>query len=63
VITYYLVPQQWAPIIPVENKQDMSDTSITLPRSATSSVGFFPVDIYCLWVSRCDRFGLGMGYL
>jgi len=41
----------------------MSDTSITLPRSATSSVGFFPVDIYCLWVSRCDRFGLGMGYL
>jgi len=41
----------------------MLDTSITLLWSAISSVGFFPVDIYRLWVSRCDRFGLGRGYL
>jgi len=46
-----------------ENKQDMSDTSITLPWSAISSVGFFPVDIYRLWVSQSDQFGPGRGYL
>jgi len=40
----------------------MSDTSITLLWSAISSVGFFPVDIYRLWVSRCDRFGPRRGY-
>jgi len=41
----------------------MSDTSITLLWSAISSIGCFPVDIYRLWVSRCDRFGPGRGYL
>jgi len=30
--------------VPIENKQDMLDTSITLPWSAITSVGFFPVD-------------------
>jgi len=37
--------------VPAENKQDMSDISITLLWSAISSVGFFPVGICCLWVS------------
>jgi len=46
-----------------ENKQDMSDTSITLSWSAISSVSFFPVDIYRLWVSHSGRFGPGRGYL
>jgi len=31
----------------------MSDTSITLPQSAISSVGFLPAAICHLWVSRC----------
>ena len=35
-------------LVPVENKQDMSDTSITLLWSTISSVGFFPVDMYRL---------------
>jgi len=30
----------------------MSDTSITLPQSAVSSVGFLPAAICHLWVSR-----------
>jgi len=34
--------------VPAENKQDMSDTSITLPWSTISSIGFFPVDMYRL---------------
>jgi len=33
-------------LVPAENKQDMSDTSITLPWSAISSIGLFPIDIY-----------------
>jgi len=41
----------------------MLDTSITLPWSAISSIGFFPVDTRRLWVSRCDRFGPERGYL
>jgi len=35
-------------IVPAENKQSMSDTSITLPWSAISLIGFFPVDMYRL---------------
>ena len=58
----YRAPR-WAPIVPVENKQDLSDTSITLPWSAISSVSLFPVDVYRLWVSRIGRFGPGKGYL
>jgi len=38
-------------VVPVENKQDMLDTSITLLWSAISSVGFLPVDTCCSWVS------------
>jgi len=50
-------------IVPVENKQDLSDTSITLPWFAISSVSLFPVDIYRLRVSRSAQFGLERGYL
>jgi len=50
-------------VVSAKNKQDMIDTSITSPWSAISSVGSFPVGIYRLWVSRCDRFGLGRAYL
>jgi len=50
-------------VVPAENKEGMSDTSITLLWAAISSVGSFSVDIYRLWVSRCDRFGPGRGYL
>jgi len=53
----------WAPIVHVENKQDMLDTSITLLWSAISSVGFLPVDTCRSWVSWCDRFGPERGYL
>ena len=31
----------------------MSDTSVTLPQSAISSVGFLPAGICHLWISRC----------
>jgi len=50
-------------VVPTENKQNMLDTSITLPWSAISSVGFFPVDIYLLWVSWTGQFRPGRGYL
>jgi len=49
--------------VPAENKQDMSDTNITLPWSANPSVGIFPVDIYRLWVSRSGRLGPERDYL
>jgi len=50
-------------IVLAKNKQDMLDTSITLPWSAISSVGLFLVDVCRLWVSRSGRFGPGRGYL
>jgi len=31
----------------------MSDISVTLPKSAISSVGFLPADICHMWISRC----------
>jgi len=39
--------------VPAENK-DMSDTNVTLPQSAISSVGFLPASICRLWISRCE---------
>jgi len=47
-----LCAPRWAPIVPVENKQEMSDTNVTLPQSAISSVGFIPVGICYLLVSQ-----------
>jgi len=41
----------------------MLDISITLSWSVISSVGFFPIDTYRLWVSRYGRFGPKRGYL